>query len=106
MFDALVSFVYRLLVLPRPLLFFFNDTATTEIYTLSLPDALPISFVDITLNGSHACTRLGQQQHRYVALSQFADYSLDRPHAGTHALQKRGLVVSRIGHPFQEFASI
>src|ERR1022692_4146305 len=22
--------------------FFFNDTATTEIYTLSLPDALPI----------------------------------------------------------------
>src|SRR5260370_9020369 len=32
-------------LLPRPLLFFFffNDTATTEIYTLSLHDALPIS---------------------------------------------------------------
>src|SRR2546422_3996483 len=38
--------------------FFFNDTATTEIYTLSLHDALPISFggnpismaaVDVTL---------------------------------------------------------
>src|SRR6266705_6742231 len=29
---------------PPPLLsFFFNDTATTEIYTLSLHDALPIS---------------------------------------------------------------
>ena len=27
----------------RRLLFFFNDTATTEIYTLSLHDALPIS---------------------------------------------------------------
>ena len=26
--------------------FFFNDTATTEIYTLSLHDALPISVVD------------------------------------------------------------
>src|SRR2546422_40960 len=26
-----------------PHLFFFNDTATTEIYTLSLHDALPIS---------------------------------------------------------------
>ena len=26
--------------------FFFNDTATTEIYTLSLPDALPISVID------------------------------------------------------------
>src|SRR2546426_9392925 len=25
--------------------FFFNDTATTEIYTLSLHDALPISFL-------------------------------------------------------------
>src|SRR5215475_15978817 len=28
--------------LVRLLLFFFNDTATTEIYTLSLHDALPI----------------------------------------------------------------
>src|SRR5258708_38984726 len=26
-----------------PFIFFFNDTATTEIYTLSLHDALPIS---------------------------------------------------------------
>src|SRR3712207_7514323 len=36
------------MILCRPLLivlffFFFNDTATTEIYTLSLHDALPIS---------------------------------------------------------------
>src|SRR2546422_11517259 len=29
--------------LQRSLFFFFNDTATTEIYTLSLHDALPIS---------------------------------------------------------------
>src|SRR2546422_5663575 len=29
--------------LPSFLFFFFNDTATTEIYTLSLHDALPIS---------------------------------------------------------------
>src|SRR2546426_11822424 len=29
---------------PRSVFFFFNDTATTEIYTLSLHDALPISF--------------------------------------------------------------
>src|SRR5258708_31025832 len=27
----------------RHIIFFFNDTATTEIYTLSLHDALPIS---------------------------------------------------------------
>src|SRR2546430_9654443 len=29
-------------ILDRVILFFFNDTATTEIYTLSLHDALPI----------------------------------------------------------------
>src|SRR3989442_14751275 len=28
---------------PQCIFFFFNDTATTEIYTLSLHDALPIS---------------------------------------------------------------
>src|SRR6266540_7541801 len=30
-------------------LFFFNDTATTEIYTLSLHDALPISYRSVSL---------------------------------------------------------
>src|SRR3712207_7678755 len=29
------------------LVFFFNDTATTEIYTLSLHDALPISDLEV-----------------------------------------------------------
>src|SRR5260221_9423235 len=32
----------------RSFFFFFNDTATTEIYTLSLHDALPISFALLT----------------------------------------------------------
>src|SRR3712207_9525997 len=35
------------------LFFFFNDTATTEIYTLSLHDALPI-FLDLFAEGSLA----------------------------------------------------
>src|SRR2546430_4857816 len=35
-----------IIVLPDTFLFFFfNDTATTEIYTLSLHDALPISWI-------------------------------------------------------------
>src|SRR5262249_18365569 len=38
----LISHSHRLIFL----LFFFNDTATTEIYTLSLHDALPIWLVD------------------------------------------------------------
>src|SRR3712207_8517027 len=33
-------------------IFFFNDTATTEIYTLSLHDALPIYVVDLAVNGT------------------------------------------------------
>src|SRR5258707_15497195 len=33
------------------LFFFFNDTATTEIYTLSLHDALPISLYTALFNG-------------------------------------------------------
>src|SRR5258708_24602080 len=33
--------------LTNTLLFFFNDTATTEIYTLSLHDALPISVITV-----------------------------------------------------------
>mgnify|MGYP006992702548 CR=1 FL=1 len=31
--------------------FFFNDTATTEIYTLPLPDALPISRLVVLRGG-------------------------------------------------------
>src|SRR3989442_13169339 len=31
----------------KPSVFFFNDTATTEIYTLSLHDALPIFAINI-----------------------------------------------------------
>src|SRR5256885_9677261 len=42
--------------------FFFNDTATTEIYTLSLHDALPIcdrvseEFLDFIIDHSKSCT--------------------------------------------------
>src|SRR5256885_9274153 len=39
----IISFMMHLA--SSSILFFFNDTATTEIYTLSLHDALPISHV-------------------------------------------------------------
>src|SRR3712207_8321559 len=45
------------------MVFFFNDTATTEIYTLSLHDALPISSTMQRIGRSSAA--VGQQaQHR------------------------------------------
>src|SRR5256885_6561579 len=43
---------------PSLLFFFFNDTATTEIYTLSLHDALPILGLLILLFGSIAMFRV------------------------------------------------
>src|SRR2546429_4617626 len=43
--------------------FFFNDTATTEIYTLSLHDALPISRSD-TARHPVAVPRRGLDPHR------------------------------------------
>src|SRR2546429_9722780 len=43
--------------------FFFNDTATTEIYTLSLHDALPISFlIDSLTAHAHALRKIGQER--------------------------------------------
>src|SRR6476620_12790273 len=41
--------------------FFFNDTATTEIYTLSLHDALPICAVRCRC---HACRGRDHRHHR------------------------------------------
>src|SRR2546427_10635714 len=43
-------------------LFFFNDTATTEIYTLSLHDALPI--LSQTIAGAGRGRRLARPTHR------------------------------------------
>src|ERR1039457_7538733 len=52
----MVLFCFILLVFVMLFLFFFNDTATTEIYTLSLHDALPI------LSASYRswCSTMGQ----------------------------------------------
>src|SRR5256885_11764934 len=42
------------------LFFFFNDTATTEIYTLSLHDALPISDCLLAHSPLRRCRQLAQ----------------------------------------------
>src|SRR2546428_9074751 len=43
-----------MLYLSSSFFFFFNDTATTEIYTLSLHDALPISIVEVLAKAAGA----------------------------------------------------
>src|SRR5258708_26281637 len=52
-------------------LFFFNDTATTEIYTLSLHDALPISPPDHAVDEVRPIER--SDQHQRVAQLQLVD---------------------------------
>src|SRR5207249_10928064 len=59
--------------------FFFNDTATTEIYTLSLHDALPISQATNTPNATtrvnavapRSCLRRRSEEHTSELQSRF-----------------------------------
>src|SRR5256885_11290856 len=68
--------------------FFFNDTATTEIYTLSLHDALPICTAGVTLDFSNV-SQFG---------SKFAVSSLkqDRSEEHTSELQSPCNLVCRL----------
>src|SRR5215510_2199493 len=49
--------------------FFFNDTATTEIYTLSLHDALPIFGAKITMGNAPAFDNPDQFDHKRIRLA-------------------------------------
>src|SRR2546430_7178827 len=68
--------------------FFFNDTATTEIYTLSLHDALPISVCDRQRAGARQgrAARGAQAPHRRTRLARQAR-RLHQP--GAEALRDR-----------------
>src|SRR2546428_3834026 len=75
--------------------FFFNDTATTEIYTLSLHDALPISVNDVVL--------LYQGGHRDIEFLADLDEHLppimmdrERSEEHTSELQSRSDLVCRL----------
>src|SRR3712207_6849804 len=71
--------------------FFFNDTATTEIYTLSLHDALPISMkscVRSNLVGADAV--MGHQEPARQALVDRVDpIAAGRPRHLAHQRQRR-----------------
>src|SRR3712207_6846626 len=82
--------------------FFFNDTATTEIYTLSLHDALPISEAlerqrrhrPGRVCGTHPRTRLAGRVRTRVA----ADHARRRGRSEEHTseLQSRQYLVCRL----------
>src|SRR3712207_9265479 len=58
--------------------FFFNDTATTEIYTLSLHDALPISPTSFHREDLWRLGFFFRQDGRYTLMVKFADSDLHR----------------------------
>src|SRR2546430_6212426 len=77
--------------------FFFNDTATTEIYTLSLHDALPIFFaedlLDHFLDRRHA--GLTADQHDFVDVAG-SEASVLRSEEHTSELQSQSNLVCRL----------
>src|SRR6185437_12913444 len=64
--------------------FFFNDTATTEIYTLSLHDALPISNLAL------------RHQGEYAAAAALSGYGGVRSEEHTSELQSLAYLVCRL----------
>src|SRR2546422_10730756 len=78
--------------------FFFNDTATTEIYTLSLHDALPISLLDFFHFTAAFVGRLLQCGHHlgdfFLRSGRSADE--DRSEEHTSELQSRLHLVCRL----------
>src|SRR3989440_8644717 len=89
-----IFFLY-VLSLPFFFFFFFNDTATTEIYTLSLHDALPIWIPD-EINDSLAYD-VGRAYAAFVKPKKVAvghDIRLSSPRLAAEV--KRGLIDSRI----------
>src|SRR5256885_12394381 len=64
--------------------FFFNDTATTEIYTLSLHDALPI-YETADLHAKTGAAALHTQEYALAAAEYRALAEKDRSRAGEAA---------------------
>src|SRR5258708_19556974 len=74
--------IHTLLGMISLFFFFFNDTATTEIYTLSLHDALPISLqFHRVFEHQHAVARggdLGQRSEEHTSELQSPDHLVCR----------------------------
>src|SRR2546430_382411 len=82
--------------LPPPVFFFFNDTATTEIYTLSLHDALPI-FKDLNLRGCVQVEHYKRAEAVVKACRNLANATLEgRSEEHTSELQSQSNLVCRL----------
>src|SRR2546430_12311157 len=81
-------------------LFFFNDTATTEIYTLSLHDALPISLVVTTHGAMKTCSSSVEYAVMYasawILVIAPIEVSFSRSEEHTSELQSQSNLVCRL----------
>src|SRR6266487_3691091 len=75
--------------------FFFNDTATTEIYTLSLHDALPISRLEAHARRSHRSALGPRAAHPGARRQPLLDGEHPAPEARVPAVARRLLPVRR-----------
>src|SRR5436309_12307604 len=76
---------------------FFNDTTTTEIYTLSLHDALPISISDRILDGGAGWRRPWSHFRRAAGETGLLDFAAaERSEEHTSELQSRENLVCRL----------
>src|SRR2546425_3974295 len=76
--------------------FFFNDTATTEIYTLSLHDALPISPARFReLCRAYAAEQVERQKKDFIRLGVLGDWD-HRSEEHTSELQSLAYLVCRL----------
>src|SRR5438309_9874488 len=75
--------------------FFFNDTATTEIYTLSLHDALPISFSAHAIRGENPEPEL-VVVHRHSSEPEQVEKDAHRSEEHTSELQSQFHLVCRL----------
>src|SRR3712207_7635748 len=82
----------------EPPFFFFNDTATTEIYTLSLHDALPISTTRPSTSASRngRTTISGSPTAESIAAPAASSTTISRSEEHTSELQSRQYLVCRL----------
>src|SRR3712207_8064654 len=82
----------------RVTLFFFNDPATTEIYTLPLHDALPISWpmTSIRSRSSSAWGPADSDTGEYAEPASIASSTCSRSEEHTSELQSRQYLVCRL----------
>src|SRR2546425_3962748 len=78
--------------------FFFNDTATTEIYTLSLHDALPISFgLGVTGNAVNSFVKFALGTYRAYEATDSSIVEINpRSEEHTSELQSLAYLVCRL----------